>query len=299
MMATRPTTEHLRANSDLTLVVGKDEQRFGVSRATMSGACTAWEIMLTGPYAEATKTEIALPDDDPKSLHILLLIAHLAFQKLPSKLTLEELTTLAFMCDKYDTVALVRPFLPMWTSPWLKNASYMKLGNEEMIWISWVFGYKKEFSARTRQLAQQIAVDENGRLPVTVFKKGRALEDLLPQGLSESCLETGSLHRAWSSLGLHRRSPQAADLHQSIEALRAVFEKTPHRLHDPFAEPEGRGPKRSHDGSIKSTFDHSVCDAEILGAKRKISLCISDMDSPVQISHLRHIEEQAMKGKIV
>lgn len=183
-MAAFPLTHYLRLNGDLTLLVGKDEEGFVVSRDMMCGACPSWERMLNGPYAESTKSEIALPDDDPQALRILLLIAHLTFHKLPPKLTLEELTTLAFTCDKYDTVALVRPFLPVWTEPWLKDGSYINRGNEEWVWISYVFGYKDEFCACAKQLVKEIAIDENGKLSSTFARKGRALEDLLPPGLS-------------------------------------------------------------------------------------------------------------------
>lgn len=120
-MATLAITEHLRANGDLTLLVGREGQRFAVSRDTMCGACPAWERMLNGPFAEATQSEIALPEDDPKVLHILLLIVHLTSEKLPPTMTVAELTALAFLCDKYDTVALVKPFLSVWIHPWLNG----------------------------------------------------------------------------------------------------------------------------------------------------------------------------------
>lgn len=155
----------------------------------MCGACPAWDKMLSGPYAESTKSEIALPDDDSKTLHILLLIVHLTFKKLPPTLTLYELTTLAFTCDKYDTVALVRPFLSVWTAPWLEDGSFLNRGNEEWIWISYVFGYKEEFCARAKKLAKEIRVDKDGKPQVTGNKKVRVLEDLLPLGLSGEYLD--------------------------------------------------------------------------------------------------------------
>lgn len=189
-MATQAMTEHLRANGDLTLLVGNDSQRFVVSRDTMCGACPAWERMLNGPYAEASKSEIALPDDDPKVLHILLLIVHLSFKKLPPTITLEELTTLAFMCDKYDTVALVRPFLSIWTEPWLKDGSYLNRGNEEWIWISYVFGYEEEFCARTKQLVREIWIRKDGKPHIYVDRKIKTLDHLLPPGLSGEYLES-------------------------------------------------------------------------------------------------------------
>ncbi|TID25810.1 V-type proton ATPase subunit D [Venturia nashicola] len=337
-MAVPLPTLHLRVNGDLTLLVGEHGQRFVVSRDTMCGACPVWERMLNGPYAEATNPEIAFPDDDPKVLHILLSITHLTFKNLPPTLTLEELTTLAFMCDKYDTVALVRPFLPTWTEPWLKAGSYLDRGNEEWVWISYVFGYEEEFCARVKQLVQDMRISQGGTPCVSVRRGKTALEDLLPEGLSESLLKMrhdtvtevlkmcyelietlesanacshqdsanyqicgdlmlGSLIRTWSPLDHFKSSHQATAYRHSLRALGRTIRAVPTRSRDPFAEPDILGSKRGRGGNSKHNFDHSGCDAEIRAKLLQIETCILNVESPVQVSHLCRIREQAEKGR--
>lgn len=110
-------------------------------------------------------------------------------------------------------------------------------------------------------------------------------------------LMLGSLVRAWSSLDLYKSRPQATDLYQSIKYLGSVIKAIPNRTHDPFAEPNRTGSKRGHNGNIKHDFDHSYCDADIAAKLAKIRGCISNIESPVQVSHLRHVEEQAEKGR--
>jgi hypothetical protein len=111
-MVTSAITEHLRSDGDLAFIVGEDEHHFVVFRSTMRGACLAWNKLPNpnGPDIEATKSEIALPNDDPKALRTLLLITHLKFYELPGQLSLGVFLSLATVCDNYDTVSPVRPF---------------------------------------------------------------------------------------------------------------------------------------------------------------------------------------------
>lgn len=107
----------------------------------------------------------------------------------------------------------------------------------------------------------------------------------------------GLLIRAWSPLDLYKRRPQATDLCQSINTLHAGLQI---RLlpRDPFTEPEGKGTERSRDGTPKR-FDHAICELAVLNNVGKIQSCILNAESPVQESHLRHVEGQAKKGKFV
>ena len=92
-----------------------DQQTLLVSSAVMRIASPVWRRMLNpqGHFMESQRSlthgEADFPDDDPDALLCVLRIAHLQFRKIPKTLNYAELLNLAILCDKYDTVAIVRP----------------------------------------------------------------------------------------------------------------------------------------------------------------------------------------------
>ena len=103
--------EHLRG-SDPSLV---DQETLVVSSAVMRIASPVWRTMFDpqGHFMESQRSfthgEMDFPEDDPDALLCVLRIAHLQFRKVPETLDYAELLNLAIICDKYDTVAIVRP----------------------------------------------------------------------------------------------------------------------------------------------------------------------------------------------
>ena len=103
--------KHLRT-SDLPIVT---QQTFLVSSAVMRIASPVWRTMFDpqGHFMESQRSlihgEIDFPEDDPDALLCVLRIAHLQFRKLPKTLDYAQLLNLAIICDKYDTVAIIRP----------------------------------------------------------------------------------------------------------------------------------------------------------------------------------------------
>ena len=92
-----------------------DQKIFVVSSAVMRNASPVWRTMFDpqGHFMESQRSlthgEMDFPEDDPDALLCVLRIAHLQFQKIPETLNYTELLNLAIVCDKYDTVAIVRP----------------------------------------------------------------------------------------------------------------------------------------------------------------------------------------------
>ena len=182
-MASEQTT-YLREDGDLTLIVGEEKQRVIVCRGTISGVCKAWNTMFTNSkFSEATAPEVEMPDDDPEAMLIILKIAHLKFDQLPGKkMSLDELHNLATVCDKYDTVAVIRPFLPNWIEAWLELLGQGDsernerncAGNEKFLWVAWVFGYKRQFKNLAKYLQLTISTNEEGRC---LTAAGLVLED--------------------------------------------------------------------------------------------------------------------------
>ncbi len=106
---------HVDPSGNLSLLVGPvDEQKtFVVSSAALCLASPVWRAMVNpeGYFLEAHSEErkVSLPDDDPKYLLLLLNIVHLQFHKVPQVLPTKDLFEMAVLCDKYDTVRVVRP----------------------------------------------------------------------------------------------------------------------------------------------------------------------------------------------
>lgn len=100
------------AESDIPLV---DQETLIVSSVVMRIASPVWRTMFDphGHFIESqcssTHGEMDLPEDDPDALLCVLRIAHLQFRKVPKTLKYADLLNLAIICDKYDTVAIVRP----------------------------------------------------------------------------------------------------------------------------------------------------------------------------------------------
>ena len=98
--------------SDLPL---GDQETFVVSSAVMRIASPVWRTMFDpqGHFMESqcsfTHGEMDFPEDDADALLCVLRIAHLQFRTLPKTLDYAQLLNLAIICDKYDTVAIVRP----------------------------------------------------------------------------------------------------------------------------------------------------------------------------------------------
>ena len=126
-----PTTVYLDPSGDLRLLVEYEDKQtlitvtntFVVSSQVMCLASPVWRAMLdpNGHFMEAQDTskdrKARLLGDDPNALLLVLRIAHLDFKNLPSKLDDQEVWHLADLCDKYDIVKLVRPWITKWMQP--------------------------------------------------------------------------------------------------------------------------------------------------------------------------------------
>ena len=161
------TTIYLDSSGDLRLLVkdsGDEWTTLIVSSSAMRLASPVWRAMLNpkSHFKEAEKQEVEFPDDDLDALLIILRVAHLKFRDLPESVSFEGLVNLAVVCDKYDTVGLVRKWIPGWLAPWYKEIC--SPGYEEWLSIAWTFGKFATFQKVTRQLIESCDIDKAGRL---------------------------------------------------------------------------------------------------------------------------------------
>lgn len=99
--------------------------------------------------------EIDFAEDPAEALLILLNITHFRFTTVPLTIPLHILSDIAILCDQYDCVHLVKP----WLSQWLADESrgwkpaprvFGGPSREKWLFIAWVFGREqvlKDFSS--------------------------------------------------------------------------------------------------------------------------------------------------------
>ncbi len=173
----------LHEHGDVTLLLGaaEDQKTVRVSAATLQLASPVWKAMLGGQWVESEASEIPLPDDDVEAMLLVLRIAHLRFYEIPKKngLSFESLLRLAVVCDKYDLVRLVRPFLDLhcWAQPYAFSTGSTKY-HPDWLFIAWTFGYHESFD----QLARHLALTASIRSPFFGFDKTFQTETLQPIG---------------------------------------------------------------------------------------------------------------------
>lgn len=168
---------------DLRLLVKHGEQHITlkVSSKAMSLASPIWRTMLdpAGPFKESQSDngEITLPDDDSEALLILLLAAHLRFQDVPQELWYEQFLNVCILCDKYDCIALVRPWLSRWQAHQLSFAG--PIIHEEWLFICWITGDQMTFECVARQYVMTTLAE-----PLKQFiDQPKLLDALLPPGI--------------------------------------------------------------------------------------------------------------------
>lgn len=161
------TTIYLDSSGDLKLLVKDTDQQLKTLLVSSNAMCLAspvWRAMLNseGHFKEAKEREVEFPEDDLDALLTILRIAHLKFRQLPESVTFEELVNLAVVCDKYDTVGVVRKWLPEWLAPWYGHD--LLPDYEEWLSIAWTNGDLATFQKLTKHLVLRCDVNSTGGL---------------------------------------------------------------------------------------------------------------------------------------
>jgi hypothetical protein len=167
----------LHDDGDVILVMGSgsvSQRRVRVSKTAMILASPVWKAMFERHWKENESTEIPLPDDDIEAILLVLRIAHLRFHELPRTggLTIAALLKLAVVCDKYDLVKLVRPFLDLygWASSHLPDIGSGKNCNPSWFFIAWTFGYKDSFEYLATYVVRRIQLNAHGDVVMNVWQ---------------------------------------------------------------------------------------------------------------------------------
>lgn len=165
--------------ADLYLIVGKSQdslplKAFGVNRHCLCIASRVFAAKLLGDPMGVSVTEIDLADDNPEAMEVIVRIIHMKGSTVAKdKLTVELMTEVAILADKYDVLALVRPFV--WPRLW--SIDLDSLTNNQLtkfISICWYFKSRTLFDVGMSKLVRNVSVNLNGE----VEYKGHIIDSL-------------------------------------------------------------------------------------------------------------------------
>jgi hypothetical protein len=126
--------------------------------------------------------------DNGEALLILLRIAHLRFQDNPATLPYQTLLQVAVLCDQYQCINLVRPWLPQWLAG--EETSSLKSSQENWLLIAWVFGREKVFKELATRMVQRVSVNPLTKVvyltPLHQYGKYQITEPM-PDGIVSKC----------------------------------------------------------------------------------------------------------------
>lgn len=191
----QPTTVDVDPEGDIRLIVEYEDAKtkhtetreFLVSTQVMCLASTVWRTMFS-PTSRWVKGDLdrdsfQLFGDDPDALIILLDIAHLNFDRVPSNVSFHILLRLAVLCDKYDTVKLVRRYITEWITCVKALKPLLDPQSEEWLFIAWVFGEKSIYEQVSKDLVLVTSVSSKFlEEPVYIYRGVKILEETLPPG---------------------------------------------------------------------------------------------------------------------
>ena len=178
------TTIYVDQAGDVVLVVGlgTESRTFCVSSRVMRLANPVWRAMLSPEHGFQESSPgtnvITLPEDDVHSIFIVLLASHVRFQEIPKLISFKQLVSLCEVCDKYDCISVLQPWLPGWLA--LYKHSVTEPGWEEWSFIAWVVGDEAIFKKATDWIIltsckfstggwrNELSESLEGRLPSTI-----------------------------------------------------------------------------------------------------------------------------------
>ena len=142
-----------------------------VSSHAMSMACLPWKKFVHPPFPtisndsnDVPKTDgtpnlkqLSFEEDDADALVIILNIAHFQHDRVPDELAFQELVNLAALCDKYDCLRLMRPWMSPWLTQWEKLVLDDPTGHEDWLFVAWVFDRQRSFEILSKKLVCAIS----------------------------------------------------------------------------------------------------------------------------------------------
>lgn len=160
--------------------------------------------------------ELDFTEDDTKALGILFQVAHLQFEQVPVTLGYKQLVEVATLCDKFDCAKLVKPWLEVWLKG--EESKSMVIGQENWLFIAWVFGRREVFETLAKRLVMEIRISESGGL---CSKFGMPLEEPMPPAIT-GMLSSTFISRLFGEMSLDFLDTQMAHEFTILDSICAI-----------------------------------------------------------------------------
>lgn len=151
-------TQDIRADGDIILVIGSEQQSLRVSSVVMKNASTVFHAMLSPGFAEGEtllrshQVRIPLPDDDADGIFAVLCVLHGRNELVPETLAPEKVYRVAVLVDKYNLFSPLKFAARHWLD-------VCKATKGEDLWLlmsaAYLFQDGKAFSEATKRLVIQ------------------------------------------------------------------------------------------------------------------------------------------------
>jgi hypothetical protein len=149
-----------------------------------------------------------LKGDRPDAIRIILQIGTPEFPKLPKKLDFLDLVRLAEAAARWDSHAMLAPFIDEWVAPW--RARTFDPRYEQWLYIAHELGWEDDYLKLSRHLATHCSVDAQDRL---LTLDGTVLEH---RGTTRSVQRKDVLEL---TVTVHIHEGRRQILHSAIKAL--------------------------------------------------------------------------------
>lgn len=185
-----PVTVTIDPGGDLYLIAGGELAdviitRFRVCSTTLARHSRVFKTMLFGNFAESKSKnkwgqdwEVALPEEKPEAMEVILTIAHAYFNKVPEIVTADYFCHILMVTNKYD----LSPILKFSALSWFRHlgnlSSLIKTGEgaSEFLYIALELGFEALYKWLIEKLAKITSIDSSGKLKIG--RKDHVLLDL-------------------------------------------------------------------------------------------------------------------------
>lgn len=145
-------------HGDIKLIL--DDGTFRVSRTALRHNSSVFRAMLdnNSKFWEASDDaidkdqvrNISLREDNFDAMKIVMRIVHQQNDRVPTKVTFDQLDDIAMVCDKYDLRECLMPWSLLWSQPYYENIEQDYF--ERWLFISIVFRNESAFARITKHM---------------------------------------------------------------------------------------------------------------------------------------------------
>jgi hypothetical protein len=143
-------------HGDLRLEIGDGPSRESVvvNSVVLQMHSPVFRVMLSGPFLEGIRPDhgdwvVRLPADDVAGMTILFDIIHANFDRVPIDVAGPQLRSVAIAADKYDMLAVLKPWIVRWSH-------FVEPNPDAYLQTCWLLGLEDRFRVRIAKLVRNL-----------------------------------------------------------------------------------------------------------------------------------------------